>query len=97
MKSTDYVTAQVLGFLFGICSGNRRQFELSESMRSTMVNLGLSMGLFDEIEPSPSTEPSLTGLWSSWIHEEARCRLGWAIYVGQPQIHRCYELTGGRK
>lgn len=80
MKNTDYVTAQVLGFLFGICSGNRRHFELSESLRSTLVNQGTSMGLFDEIKASASVDPSTTSLWSAWIQEETLCRLGWAIY-----------------
>ena len=79
----EYGTAQVLGFLFGICSGCRRQFEHSESIRSTLVNQATSMGLFDEIKASSSIDPSMTSLWSSWIHEETLCRLGWAIYVCQ--------------
>lgn len=92
-RTADYVTAQVLGVFFGICSGNKRHFELSESSRSTLISQGAAIGLFDEIKPASSIDPSSANLWESWIHEEKLCRLGWAIYVRQPASLEPWSLA----
>lgn len=71
--------------MMGYCVGNAGLFELSEANRGVIIYNAKCMGLFsNEASSLDHTMPfdALSNQWQTWIRQERRRRLGWAMFVG---------------
>lgn len=84
LRSDQYLAAKLFQSVQGYCGASRRLFELSESSRSSLVHNAKSMGLFCYRAPPSPENISIEERWHQWVTQEKYRRLGWAVYVSNP-------------
>lgn len=71
----------------GLWCGNKRSFELAESLRGSVVNLCRRKGFGNDFRQTPilnrdtGTAIDLETRWKDWVSDETHKRLCWAVYM----------------
>ena len=91
----------VIGSVGMFYSGNRRFFEISEIMRNTPITLVRRSGSLKSVSKldrmfcdMDRTAAGKEQLWREWAEEEAKRRLGFAVFVSpqEPRDRTCLTL-----
>ncbi|KAK5264338.1 hypothetical protein LTR96_010355 [Exophiala xenobiotica] len=85
LRSPSYGISLLLQHIHAIGSGSRRLFEMTDSSRSRLVNIGRHMNHFcTNLHASRSNLSSRTvdtyERWLEWVRKEQVCRLIWFIF-----------------
>ncbi|OBT92855.2 hypothetical protein VE01_09039 [Pseudogymnoascus verrucosus] len=71
----------------GLWCGNKRSFELSQSLRGSVVNFCRRKGFGNDFPQTPILNQNNTGAssleiqWREWVFDESQKRLCWAVFM----------------
>jgi hypothetical protein len=71
----------------GLWCGNKRSFELAQSLRGSVVNFCRRKGFRNDFPQTPILNQDNTGAisleiqWREWVFDESQKRLCWAVYM----------------
>ncbi|KAH0365957.1 hypothetical protein KCU65_g5755, partial [Aureobasidium melanogenum] len=84
LKDADTVYSSALICYAGIWCGNKRAFEIAESLRGNVV--AWARRLSESTSVTPTTQSDEQGLWLQWVRDESLKRLRWTVYMFDCQI-----------
>ena len=77
--------AQLLLCHYSRGSSNEQIFNISETVRGSIIANAANAGLFQRSTTFDTLDGSLEQRWAAWIAQESRYRLAWEIFVSRPK------------
>lgn len=84
VESEAYLTAHLLLCHYSRGSGNKQIFNISETVRGSIIVNAANAGLFQRSTVYDTINMTLEQRWAQWVVQESRHRLAWEIFISCP-------------